>query len=82
MQSQKSYKYRGHTIEGKRDFGTHGYLSNGKVIRKGWVVVKDFCNIMPGGTWFFSLSEARRAIDVLIRVKGNAQRFWEGCATL
>lgn len=74
----KDYSYRGFSIVPKRDFGRHGYLDNeGRWIRKGWVAVKDGCNDMPGGTWFESLREAKRSIDVWIRVKGNADRFWE-----
>jgi hypothetical protein len=73
----KTYSYRNHKIEPKMDFGPHGYLSDGKVIKKGWVVVKDCCNIMPGATWFASVSEAKNAIDVLLKVKGNARHFWE-----
>lgn len=73
----KTYKYRGHEIKPKQDFGSHGYLINGKTVKKGWVVVKDFCNIMPGATWFVSIIAARKAIDLLLRVKGNARKFWE-----
>jgi hypothetical protein len=69
-------KYKGYTIEPKRDFGD-GYLSNGRVIKKGFVVCKGICNIMPGGAWFKTVAEAKDAISVLIRVRGNATRFWE-----
>jgi hypothetical protein len=73
----KSYTYRDHSIQPKRDFGRHGYLADGKIVTKGWVVCKDGVNIMPGGTWFQSLREARSALDVFLRVRGNADRFWE-----
>lgn len=75
---QYTYRHRGHLIVPKRDFGSHGYLGqNGKVIKRGWVVTKDDCNIMPGGTWFKSPKEARNAINVLLRVKGDSDKFWE-----
>lgn len=74
---QYTYTHRGHQIVPKRDFGTHGHLINGKIVKRGWVVVKDHCNIMPGATWFQTPSRARHAINVLLRVKGNADRFWE-----
>jgi len=73
---QYTYRYRGFLIKPKRDFG-NGYLSNGRVIKRGWNVVKDGCNIMPGATWFETPKKAKRAINVLLRVKGDAQKFWE-----
>ncbi len=74
----KTYTHKGHQIEPKRDFGPGGYLDGqGRVCTKGWVVVKDYCNAMPGGTWFATVREAREAINVLLRVNGNAVKFWE-----
>ena len=71
-------KYRGYEIEPKLDFGLHGYLdSKGKVIRKGWVVYRNGCNVMPGATWFFTVPEAKHGIDIYIRVRGSAPKFWE-----
>ena len=32
---------------------------------------------MPGAMWFFTVREAKRAIDVYKAVRGNAPRFWE-----
>ena len=71
-----SEKYRGHEIKPKLDFGEYGYWIDGKYVKKGWVVVKDYCNIMPGATWFQTVPEAKEAIDLLIAVKGNAKEFW------
>lgn len=76
--AQRTYRYRGHEIKPKLDFGSgKGFLIKRKWVKKGWVVVKDFCNVMPGACWFQSLREARNGIDVLIKVKGNAEAFWE-----
>lgn len=69
-------KYRGHEIKPKRDFGETGYFIDGKYVKKGWNVVKDGCNIMPGATWFQTVQEAKESIDLLIAVKGNAEEFW------
>jgi hypothetical protein len=60
-------EYRGYTIEPKRDHTP----------AVGFNVIKDSCNIMPGGCWFDTEREAKRAIDVLIRVKGDPELFWE-----
>lgn len=73
-----SYRHRGFRIEPKRDFGAgRGYLVNGQWIKKGYVVVKDACNVMPGAAWFQTVAEAKRAIDVLIAVGGESPLFWE-----
>lgn len=78
--AQRTYFYRGHQIKPKLDFGPgRGYLSNGKWIKKGWVVVKDHCNVMPGACWFQTIKKAKHGIDVLIQVGGeqNSEAFWE-----
>lgn len=78
IKKQYTYRHRGHSIVPKRDFGRGGYVDgNGKIVNRGWVVTKDNCNIMPGGTWFKTPKEARNAINVLLRVKGDAEKFWE-----
>ena len=78
--------YRGFTIEPKRDFGPSGFYIGGKFIKRGYVVVKDGCNAMPGATWFYTVEDAKNAIDILIDVGGDdiwqpaasfAERFWE-----
>lgn len=70
--------YRGYTIQPKRDFPPGGYLSNGKVITKGWVVTDGgIVNVMPGATWFYTVKEAIEAIDVWEKVRHCAEKFWE-----
>jgi hypothetical protein len=69
--------YRGHAIVPKRDFGTYGFFIKGRYVKKGFVVVKDGCNVMPGACWFRTIEEAQHAIRVLIKTKGNAEHFWE-----
>ena len=69
--------YRGHSIVPKRDFGSTGYWMNGRFVKKGFVVVKDGCNVMPGACWFQTIEEAQHAIRVLIKTKGNDDHFWE-----
>jgi hypothetical protein len=87
LPDMKTYSYRGYVIGPKQDFGTHGYLSNGKIIKKGWVVcygpgarmdlrdapnmLVEGCNAMPGATWFQTIKEAKHGIDVLIKVGGE-----------
>lgn len=76
----KTYTYRGHKIEPKRDFGSgKGHLIDGKWVKKGWVVVKSNCNVMPGACWFQTIKEAKHGIDVLIQVGGekNSGAFWD-----
>lgn len=80
MSQQRKYYYRGHQITPKLDFGSgRGHLIKGKWVKKGWVVVKDHCNVMPGACWFQTIKEAKHGIDVLIKVGGekNSDAFWE-----
>ena len=79
--------YRGFTIEPKQDFGPGpGFYINGQFIKRGYVVVKDGCNAMPGATWFDTIEDAKEAIDILIDVGGEniwnrdvgvSKQFWE-----
>lgn len=64
-------KYKNHSIEPKRDFDP------GMVKQTGFVVVKNGCNVMPGGCWFNTVKEAKHGINVLLKVKGDADKFWE-----
>ena len=68
--------HRGFTIEPKRDFGPVGFYIDGALIKDGFVVVKDGCNPMPGAAWFRTIARAQYAIDVLIEVDGDADKFW------
>ena len=70
----KSYRYKEFGIEPKLDFGGQPYLSNGKYFMKGWVVTKKNVNVMPGGVWFGTLSEAKRGILELKRY--GSRNFW------
>lgn len=69
--------YKGYRIVPKLDFGREHFLINGRGVRQGYVVTDGTCNIMPGGTWFETVISAQHAINVFIRVKGHAARFWE-----
>lgn len=68
--------YHGFTIEPKRDFGPTGFFIDGKFIKRGYVVVKDGCNAMPGATWFYTIELAKEAIDIWIDVHCDAALFW------
>lgn len=74
-----SYKrdYRGYEIRVKRDFGSQFHLIDGMPCMWGYVVVKDGCNAMPGATWFQTVKEAKRAIDVLIEHPEGGDAFWK-----
>lgn len=66
-------------IKPKRDFGRYGFhLINGEKVSKGFVVTDGgIVNVMPGATWFRSIPDALRAIQVLEDVKGDGKLFWE-----
>lgn len=70
--------YREYVIKPKLDFGTTGYLINGRRIGLGFVVTDktEFVNVMPGAAWFESERQAQEAIDILIACKGDAAAFW------
>lgn len=69
-------EYRGFHIRPKRDFGGYPY-ANVNTYKKGYVVVKDGMNAMPGATWSFSVIEAKVMIDSFIEAGGDAKVFWE-----
>ena len=75
--SKRHGTFRGFCIVPKRDFGADGFLVKGRLVTRGFVVVKDHCNAMPGATWFTSVAEAKEAIDVLLAVDQDADLFWE-----
>jgi hypothetical protein len=70
----------------KRDFGpgngfwlpNAGDTGTGRYgfVKHGYVVTDGACNIMPGATWFRSISEAMEAIEVYCGVHGDADEFW------
>lgn len=69
--------YKDYTIKPKKDFGEYGFLINGKRVRKGFVVVdKHNINIMPGATWFQTIKDAKKGIDVFI--EHGVKNFWKG----
>lgn len=74
---KKEISYKDYIIKPKRDFGQYGFLINGKRVRKGFVVTdKHNINVMPGATWFQTIREAKKGIDVLI--KYGEKNFWKG----
>lgn len=68
--------YRGYQILPKRDFGRHGFLIDGKVVKRGYVVTDGMCNVMPGATWTQTIWRARELVDALIESQGNSDEFW------
>ena len=74
---QIEIKYRGFTIKPKMDMGSTPWMSNGNTIRRGYVVIRDGCLAMPGGSWSGSIIEAKVSIDTFIEAEENGDRFWE-----
>lgn len=74
--------YRGFDIKVKRDFGGMPHWIDGMPCMWGYVVchgsAQEYagCNAMPGATWFQTVKEAKRAIDVFIEANGDADAFW------
>ena len=69
-------EYRDFHIVPKLDFDGMPY-QNVNTYRKGYVIVKDYVNIMPGATWATSVIEAKAMIDAYIEADGNAEMFWK-----
>lgn len=69
-------EYRGFRIRPKLDFGSTPYL-NVNTYKKGYVVVQDGINPMPGATWSTSVLEAKVMIDVYIEADGDGDTFWK-----
>lgn len=70
-------EYKDYTIKPKKDFGTSGFLINGKWVMDGFVVVdKRNINVMPAAAWFQTIDKAKKGIDVLI--KYGEKDFWKG----
>ena len=71
----------------KRDFGSGkgfwvagaGETGTGRFgfVKHGFVVTDGCCNIMPGATWFRTVSEAIEALDILCSVNFDADLFWQ-----
>ena len=73
-------KYKGYIIKPKREFGSDGFLINGKRVQEGFVVTNEHnINVMPGATWFQTIKDAKKGIDVLI--KYGEKNFWKGLKT-
>lgn len=73
--------YRGYTIVEKQDFGQYGFNISGFSVRHGYVITDGLCNVMPGGTWALTVSDAMRMIDDYIESRnyerGNGEHpFW------
>ena len=73
---QIDIEYRDFHIVPKLDFGSTPY-QNVNTYRKGYVIVKDGVNVMPGATWATSVIEAKVMIDVYIEADGNGEMFWK-----
>ena len=69
--------YRGLTIKVKQDFGDDFFLIDGMPCNFGYVVCSGMVNAMPAATWFQTVKEAKRAIDILLDVNGDIQAFWD-----
>ncbi|MGE7828864.1 hypothetical protein [Paenibacillus sp. NPDC093718] len=67
--------YRGFVIRAKLDMGDTPWQVNGNCYRKGYVVVKDGCNPIPGSGWFHSIIEAKAGIDIFLEVNGDVDSF-------
>ena len=52
------------------------FYRNGRFIKYGYVVSRENVNPMPGATWFYTIEEAKDAIDVLIAVGADYIAFW------
>ncbi len=70
--------YRNFRIYRKLDFGAHGHIINGEVVRTGYIISDSdgICNVMPGATWAQTLEQAVQMIDHYILADGNADVFW------
>lgn len=68
-------KYR---IKPKRDFTAKGFWIDGAWVRQGFVVTDESgtTNVMPAATWFRTIADAMRGIEVLEHVHGNATDWW------
>ena len=77
MVPDEKIAYKGYTIVPKRDFGNTAYQDRGNVTRRGYLVIQNHCNIMPGGAWFKSVLEAKVGIDILIDSQTTGQNFHE-----
>lgn len=59
-------------VEGGVGTGKYGFVKTGFVVTDGLLT-----NVMPGATWFRTISEAMDAIAVLNEVNGDGPKFWE-----
>ena len=69
-------EYKGYEIKETQDFGLR---AKGET---GYIIVKDYCNVGPGGVYFKSVKEAQRGIDIFIQAGGgtpdyNNDYFWD-----
>ncbi len=70
-------EYRGFTIQPKLDMGKHPWSSNGNTYRRGYVVVRDGYQAMPGATWSENVIGAKVMVDSFIEANEDGQKFWE-----
>ena len=69
-------EYKGYHIKPKLDFGGYAH-KNVNTYYKGYVVVKDGYNAMPGATWSPSVIGAKVMIDTFIEADGDGDVFWK-----
>lgn len=68
--------YRGLDILPKLDSGGRPFWFNGRMMDRGFVVVKNHVNAMPGAIWFETLTQAFDAIDDWISSGQDVATFW------
>jgi hypothetical protein len=69
--------YGGYTIRVKRDFGTRFQHVYGASTLWGYAICdSQLRNVMPGETWFQTVAEAARAVDIWTAVRGDVDKFW------
>jgi hypothetical protein len=69
--------YAGYTIRVKRDFGAGFQRMYGVPTLWGYTICDSHLhNVMPGETWFRTVAEATRAVDIRTAVRGDVNEFW------
>lgn len=71
-----SIEYKGFTIRPKLDMGSSPWSVNGNDYRRGYIVIRNGVQVMPGGAWFHSVLEARVAIDLFVESGEDGPTFW------
>lgn len=71
-------RYKGFTIEAKRDYADVLAYEQGFYIRDGFVVVSGtLTNAIPGAGWFQTVDQAKEGVDILLAVgEENFHEFY------